>query len=160
MIRFCYTGGTFDSEGLLMSSGSADLCTFDSTLTTFDSTVRTFDATTCVEQTPETPTVFVAGAGVDVPTWREAVQQKFNELNAELKEEVREEKKLARQIKAAKKKVEASKHPEGLLANLHMLEHKRETTRREIKDLRLQIEWAKLEFQVDDEDDEEILLLQ
>jgi hypothetical protein len=97
------------------------------------------------------------GAGVDVPTWREAVQTKFEELNAELKADVKQEKKLVKQIRAAKKKLETAKNPDGILANLHLLEQKKQGLERQIKDLRIQIEWVNLQF--DDEEDEEILLL-
>jgi hypothetical protein len=110
--------------------------------------------------TTPTPTVVVnvnVGAGVDVPSWEEAVQQRFNELHGQLATVLKQDKQLARKITATKKKLEKAEKPEGILVNLHLLDQKRQELRREIKDLRLQIEWAALEFE--EEEDEELQLL-
>jgi len=101
--------------------------------------------------------VINVGAGVDGQSWQEAVQERFDKLHSQLREDVKHEKKIVRRIAAEKKKLEKAKHPEGILANLHLLEQKRAALRREIKDLRLQVEW--INIQIEDEDDEEALIL-
>ena len=103
--------------------------------------------------------VINVGAGVDAPSWQEAVQRKFDELHSKLEAEVKQEKKIARQIVAAKKKAAKAEKPEGILANLHLLEHKRREIRQEIKELKLQIEWVNIEKALETEEEEELLLL-
>lgn len=100
------------------------------------------------------------GAGVDVPTWEQAVQKRFDDLSATLKAEVKEQKQVVRKIAQAKKKLVTAKNPDGILANLHLLEERQQVLTRQIKDLRLQVQWAKLEFEkLEDEEEEELLLL-
>jgi hypothetical protein len=100
------------------------------------------------------------GAGADGQSWQEAVQGKFDALHTRLAVEVSKERKIIRRIAVAKKKIAKAENPEGILANLHLLEMQKQELRKGIKELRLQIEWVKLEFEDPDEDDEEILLLQ
>jgi hypothetical protein len=107
--------------------------------------------------TPATVVINV-GAGVDGQSWEEAVQQRFDKLHGKLAAVLKQDKQIVRKITAAKKKLEKAEKPEGILVNLHLLDQKRQELRREIKDLRLQIEWAALEFE--EEEDEELQLLQ
>jgi hypothetical protein len=142
----------FDERVFSAESDMSFTCLFDSAI--FDGAV--FDA--CVDAPDAAPKIINVGAGVDAKSWQEAVQEKFDLLNPQLQEAVKEQKKVARKIAAVKKKIQSAKAPEGILVNLQQLESRQREIKHEVKELRLQIEWVNI--QIEEEDDaEEILLL-
>jgi predicted transcriptional regulator len=102
------------------------------------------------------------GAFDDGQSWREYVEAEFRAKHIQ-KELVKQEKQLktvVKQIKTAEKQVKQER-TEGILANLHRLEFRKDEIRHKIEALRqelIPLEWF-LEVEIDD-DDEEVMLLQ
>ena len=141
--------GVFDPQ--LFGAGlMADSCLFDGAI--FDSAV--FDVCEEAVETPVAAARVVVGDGQ--PSWEESVRERYQQVHGRLEAKVKERNAVTRKIAAVKKKIETEK-VEGILANLYLLEERKQTLTREIKDLRIEIKWVNLE--VEDEDDVEVLLL-
>jgi predicted ribosome quality control (RQC) complex YloA/Tae2 family protein len=101
------------------------------------------------------------GAFDDGQSWREYVEAEFRAKHIQ-KELVKQEKQLktvVKQIKTSEKKVKQER-AEGILANLHRLEFRKDEIQHKIEALRqelIPLEWF-LEADAD-EDDEEVMLL-
>ena len=105
-----------------------------------------------------------AGSG-EITTWEDEVQARFRRTH--LKEVVEKKElelvKVEKKIKVAEKKYRATK-AEGILANLHLLETKKDEIRNEIRGFKLELApldlfLKKMEEDEEDERDIEMLLL-
>lgn len=87
--------------------------------------------------------------------WEDYVKEKNDQkLRRELRTQERQLKKVEKKIANVEKKL--AKHPEGILANLHRLEARREEIKTRIREIRIEFDFPVFD---DDEDDIEALLL-
>jgi len=123
-----------------------------------------YNSTAGVADAPPPPAVVIQ-SGDGTLSWQDAVQAEFRRkhLKAELKKAETKLKKVEAKIKTVEKKLQSGR-AEGILANYHLLETKKDEIRNEIRGFKLELApldlfLKKMEEDEEDERDIEMLLL-